>query len=137
MVINSIRNNLIKISLIKKSCLVTLFTFVLYFRRLPDIYDFEISDSTTRFIHNKLNFFLRIFFDISTGNDLRFFFVVWLEYKIQILLHRLNRVSIIYLFLNIKIIEFQTIAGLWIMSTIGTFFSTVNLLYTSKIPITN
>ncbi|CAK8574007.1 unnamed protein product [Lathyrus sativus] len=66
--------------------------------RLPDIYDFEISDSTTRFIHNKLNMFLRIFFDISTGKDLRFFFV--------------------------------TIAGLWIMSTIGTFFTTVNLLYT-------
>ncbi|KEH44194.1 hypothetical protein MtrunA17_Chr1g0209261 [Medicago truncatula] len=67
--------------------------------KLPDIYDFEIPDSTVRFIHKKFNLFLRKFYDISTGKDLRFFFV--------------------------------TIAGLWIMSTIGNFFSTVNLLYTT------
>ncbi|KAK2458694.1 hypothetical protein P8452_05268 [Trifolium repens] len=67
--------------------------------RLPNIYDLEIPDYTVRFFHNKLNFFLRKFYDIATGKDLRFFFV--------------------------------TIAGLWIMSTIGNFFSTVNLLYTT------
>ncbi|MCI10475.1 reticulon-like protein B2, partial [Trifolium medium] len=43
--------------------------------RLPDIYDLEIPDYTVRFFHNKLNFFLRKFYDIATGKDLRFFFV--------------------------------------------------------------
>ncbi|XP_061357738.1 reticulon-like protein B14 [Gastrolobium bilobum] len=65
--------------------------------RLPDIYDFEIPESTFRYFYNKLNFLLRRFYDISTGKDLTHFFV--------------------------------TIAGLWVMSTIGNFFSALNLLY--------
>ncbi|XP_004497054.1 reticulon-like protein B14 [Cicer arietinum] len=66
--------------------------------KVPDIYDLEISESNLRFFHTKFNLFLRKFYDISTGKDLKLFFV--------------------------------TIACLWIMSTIGNFFSTVNLLYT-------
>ncbi|TKY50881.1 Reticulon protein B9 [Spatholobus suberectus] len=64
---------------------------------LPDIYDFEIPEPTFRYLHKRLNSFLRMFYDISTGKDLTLFFV--------------------------------TIAGLWIMSAIGSYFTTLNLLY--------
>ncbi|XP_027367661.1 reticulon-like protein B14 [Abrus precatorius] len=64
---------------------------------LPNIYEYEIPKHTLTYIHNKLNFSLRTFYDISTGKDLTLFFV--------------------------------TIAGLWIMSAIGNYFTTLNLLY--------
>ncbi|KAI4357747.1 hypothetical protein L6164_001678 [Bauhinia variegata] len=63
----------------------------------PDINNFEISESSVRFLFRKLNGFMRKFYDISTGKDLTLFFV--------------------------------TLAGLWIMSAVGTYFTTLNLLY--------
>ncbi|KAH1231097.1 hypothetical protein AAZX31_10G257000 [Glycine max] len=64
---------------------------------LPQIYDFQIPEPTFRFLFQKLNSFLRRFYDISTGKDLTLFFV--------------------------------TIACLWILSAIGNYFTTLNLLY--------
>ncbi|CAL0318430.1 unnamed protein product [Lupinus luteus] len=63
----------------------------------PSVYDLEIRESTFRFFCKKLNWFLRKFYDISTGKDLTLFFV--------------------------------TITSLWIMSEIGTFVNTLNLVY--------
>lgn len=63
----------------------------------PSIYDLEIPESTFIFFCKKFNWFLRKFYDISTGKDMTLFFV--------------------------------TITGLWIMSAIGTYFNTLNLLY--------
>ncbi|OIW06949.1 hypothetical protein TanjilG_18337 [Lupinus angustifolius] len=65
--------------------------------RVPEIYDVQIPESTFRFFYIKLNLFLRIFYDISTGKDMKLFFV--------------------------------TIASLFIMSAIGSYFTTLNLLY--------
>ncbi|QCE08584.1 riboflavin kinase [Vigna unguiculata] len=64
---------------------------------LPQIYDFQIPEPTFRFLYQKLNSFLRNFYDISTGKDLTLFFM--------------------------------TITGLWVMSAIGNYFTTLNLLY--------
>ncbi|KAJ1390531.1 Reticulon [Sesbania bispinosa] len=63
----------------------------------PSIHDLEIPETTFRFICEKLRWFLRKFYDISTGKDLTLFFM--------------------------------TITSLWIMSAIGTYFNTLNLLY--------
>ncbi|KAL6555225.1 hypothetical protein OROGR_006483 [Orobanche gracilis] len=64
--------------------------------RVPKIYDLEIPESTFRFFYIKLNLFLRIFYDISTGKDLKLFSV--------------------------------TIIGLFIISAIGSYFTTLSLL---------
>ncbi|KAJ1398330.1 Reticulon [Sesbania bispinosa] len=63
----------------------------------PSIHDLEIPETTFRFFCEKLSWFLRKFYDISTGKDLKLFFM--------------------------------TITCLWIMSAIGTYFNTLNLLY--------
>ncbi|KAE9605353.1 hypothetical protein Lal_00024660 [Lupinus albus] len=65
--------------------------------KCPSIYDIEIQESTFRFFCKKLNWFLRKFYDISTGKDVTLFFV--------------------------------TITCLWIMSAIGTYVNTFNLVY--------
>ncbi|PNX77068.1 reticulon-like protein B2 [Trifolium pratense] len=58
--------------------------------RLPNIYDLEIPDYTVRFLHNKFNFFLRKFYDIATGKDLRFFFVRY-EHEVDYLASKGNQ----------------------------------------------
>ncbi|KAF5450820.1 hypothetical protein F2P56_031139 [Juglans regia] len=65
--------------------------------RPPNIHDFSLSESTCRFYFAKVNWFLFEFFEISTGKDLKSFFVA--------------------------------IACLWVLSVIGTYFSSLNLLY--------
>ncbi|KAE9589413.1 hypothetical protein Lal_00000070 [Lupinus albus] len=65
--------------------------------RVPEIYDLEIPESTFRFFYIKLNLLLRIFYEISTGKDMKLFFVI--------------------------------ISGFFIISAIGSYFSTLTLLY--------
>ncbi|XP_057424897.1 reticulon-like protein B9 [Lotus japonicus] len=43
--------------------------------RIPKINDIAIPESTIRYFHTKLNLFLRKFYEISTGQDLKLFFV--------------------------------------------------------------
>ncbi|KAL1342974.1 hypothetical protein HN51_029426 [Arachis hypogaea] len=67
---------------------------------IPEIYYFEIPESTFAYLYNKLNWFLMKFYDISTGKDLTLFFLtisgLWIISAIGNLFNTLNLIYLLF-----------------------------------------
>ncbi|XP_074295607.1 reticulon-like protein B14 isoform X1 [Silene latifolia] len=109
--------------------MLLLFTWIQasnFFRwRPPTIYDIQVSESTARHIHSRVNKLLIKFYRLSCGQDLARFFVVCSYVYPSQLLMEISPDILLCSFLN----TFQAMALLWVLSIFGSYSSALNVVY--------